>query len=100
MVVSSQGRWGRCRCSRPEKAASLIGCGGQCAERAAAAHRQPYFRHNLNPPAHCRHTPTAHPRELAAIMSDNDNGNDNGEEMVTKPFKFVTGELCPRLRYL
>jgi hypothetical protein len=25
-------------------------------------------------------------------MSDNENGNDNGEELVTKPFKFVTGE--------
>jgi len=28
-------------------------------------------------------------------MSDNENGNDGGEEMVTKPFKFVTGESCP-----
>ena len=32
-------------------------------------------------------------------MSDNEN-NDSGEEMVTKPFKFVTGELFPRRRYL
>lgn len=24
-------------------------------------------------------------------MSDNDNGNDDGQELVTKPFKFVTG---------
>jgi hypothetical protein len=33
-------------------------------------------------------------------MSDNEN-NDSGEgEMVTKPFKFVTGEsFFPRLRY-
>jgi hypothetical protein len=33
-------------------------------------------------------------------MSDNENGNDNGEELVTKPFKFVTGESFPHLRYL
>jgi hypothetical protein len=33
-------------------------------------------------------------------MSDNENGNDGGEEMVTKPFKFVTGESFPRLRWL
>ena len=32
-------------------------------------------------------------------MSDNEN-NDSGEEMVTKPFKFVTGELFPRLHSL
>jgi len=30
-------------------------------------------------------------------MSDNENG-ENGEELVTKPFKFVTGELFPRFR--
>jgi hypothetical protein len=47
--------------------------------------------------SHCRHTTTAHPRAPAANMSDNEN-NDNGEEMVTKPFKFVTGEHFPRLR--
>lgn len=28
-------------------------------------------------------------------MSDN---GENGEELVTKPFKFVTGELFPLLR--
>ena len=30
-------------------------------------------------------------------MSDNENG-ENGDELVTKPFKFVTGKLLPRLR--
>jgi hypothetical protein len=51
-------------------------------------------------PSHCRTTTTQHTRYTAATMSDNENGNDNGEEMVTKPFKFVTGEFRPRLRYL
>jgi hypothetical protein len=42
--------------------------------------------------SHCRHTNTEHVSRITAIMSDNEN-NDSGEEMVTKPFKFVTGKL-------
>jgi hypothetical protein len=32
-------------------------------------------------------------------MSDNENNDNGGDEMVTKPFKFVTGKLFPRLHY-
>jgi hypothetical protein len=32
-------------------------------------------------------------------MSDNENNDNGGDEMVTKPFKFVTGKLFPRLCY-
>jgi len=38
-----------------------------------------------------------HAQSPIAIMSDNENG-ENGDELVTKPFKFVTGELFPHLR--
>jgi hypothetical protein len=44
------------------------------------------------PPHHPGTTP-----QTTANMSDNENG-ENGDELVTKPFKFVTGELLPRLR--
>lgn len=37
--------------------------------------------------SNCRHTTPLHSTEPTAIMSD----NENGDEMVTKPFKFVTG---------
>jgi hypothetical protein len=60
---------------------------------------QPHFRHHLDddddlplPPHHPGTTP-----QTTANMSDNENG-ENGDELVTKPFKFVTGELSPRLR--
>jgi hypothetical protein len=77
----------------PEKAESLIGCGGQCAERGQTIRlRSPTsLRHDCLPPAiaaHPEHTPDA-----PANMSDNENNDAGGDEMVTKPFKFVTGKL-------
>ena len=82
-------------CSGPEKSASLIGCGGQCAERSPRPPSPTSLRHDPLSICHCRHFDTEHAPRLSAIMSDNENGNDGGEEMVTKPFKFVTGESCP-----
>jgi len=60
-----------------------------CGVKAQSAHRHP---HNFNddltsPTSHCRHTTPLHSTATTAIMSD----NENGDEMVTKPFKFVTG---------
>jgi hypothetical protein len=43
--------------------------------------------------SHCRTTTPRTTRHPTAIMSD----NENGDELVTKPFKFVTGEHVPRL---
>jgi hypothetical protein len=47
------------------------------------------------PPA-TRHCPTPTPEYTPyapANMSDNENNDAGGDEMVTKPFKFVTGKL-------
>jgi len=59
-----------------------------------------HFRHHHQaptPPCHCRNTTTVPTPQTIATMSDNENG-ENGDELVTKPFKFVTGELFPLLR--
>lgn len=48
LVVSSQGRWGSSM-FKPEKAVSLIGCGGQCVERVSPSPTS--LRHDLQPPA-------------------------------------------------
>lgn len=82
----------------PEEAEALIGCVvDKAAERAAASPTS--LRHQLSTTCHCRHNNTANTRYTTAVMSDN--GNDEGgdpSEMVTKPFKFVTGEPFPHLR--
>jgi hypothetical protein len=55
LVVSSQERWGSSLWQGrygPEKAESLIGCGGQCAERVRPSLASPTsLRHDLLPPA-------------------------------------------------
>jgi hypothetical protein len=49
--------------------------------------------------SHCPHTHPEHAAHPTANMSDNENNDNGGDEMVTKPFKFVTGKLFPRLHY-
>ena len=60
-----------------------------CAVSAQSAHRHPHnFTDDLtSATSNCRRTNNLHSPKPTAIMSD----NENGEEMVTKPFKFVTG---------
>lgn len=62
-----------------------------CGVKAQSAHRYPHnFTDDLPfPTSHCRHPTPLHSTATTAIMSD----NENGDEMVTKPFKFVTGTL-------
>lgn len=83
---------------RPENAERIV-C-GQCVSGRTIATSQLHFRHHFDDhtkPSHCRHPP---PRQTSttpiATMSD----SENGDELVTKPFKFVTGELFPLLRSL
>jgi hypothetical protein len=70
----------------PAFAESLIGC---VPVSAQSAHRHPHnFTDDLtSATSNCRRTTNLHSPKPTAIMSD----NENGEEMVTKPFKFVTG---------
>jgi hypothetical protein len=49
-------------------------------------------RRRRRPPAIARRTTPETTRQTTANMSDNDNG-ENGDELVTKPFKFVTGRF-------
>lgn len=62
-----------------------------CGVKAQSDHRHP---HNFTDalsfcPSHCRRPNPLHFTAPPAIMSD----NENGDELVTKPFKFVTGKL-------
>jgi hypothetical protein len=83
---------------RPENAERIV-CGQCVAGRTIATsqldtrHHFDHHRHQPLPP----HPPPLHFHSNTAIMSDNENG-ENGDELVTKPFKFVTGELFPLLR--
>lgn len=59
-----------------------------CGVKAQSAHRHPHnFTDLTSTTSNCRHTTPLHSPKPPAIMSD----NENGDEMVTKPFKFVTG---------
>jgi len=66
-------------------------------DQAQLGARQPHHRTSrltsvtTPTPAVAATSPLAPPP--IAIMSD----NENGDELVTKPFKFVTGKLPPRL---
>ncbi len=72
----------------PENAERLGG-GGMA---HALATSNPHFRHHSPFTPAIAATPTPpHPRKSTAAMSDNEN-SDNGDELVTKPFKFVTGK--------
>jgi hypothetical protein len=43
--------------------------------------------------SHCPHAHPEHAPDAPVNMSDNENNDAGGDEMVTKPFKFVTGKL-------
>lgn len=62
-----------------------------CGVKAQSAHRHPHnFTDDLtSSTSNCRRITPLHSTKTTAIMSD----NENGDEMVTKPFKFVTGTL-------
>ena len=62
-----------------------------CGVKAQSAHRHPHIFTDdfTSTTSHSRRTTPLHSTKPTAIMSD----NENGEEMVTKPFKFVTGML-------
>jgi hypothetical protein len=71
----------------PEIAASLIGC-------VESKRSQPianFTDDKTSATSNCRRTTPLHSTATTAIMSD----NENGDEMVTKPFKFVTGTPPP-----
>ncbi len=75
----------------PAFAASLIGC-VESMRSQPIAHPHNFTDDLTSPTSHCRHTAPLHSAAttaITAIMSDNENGDD----MVTKPFKFVTGML-------
>ena len=72
----------------PEIAASLIGCVESKRSQTIAILTTSLTPSTL-PPSHCRRITTLHSTISPAIMSD----NENGDELVTKPFKFVTGKL-------
>jgi hypothetical protein len=60
-------------------------CARQCAVSPSPSS---HFTDDLtSATSNCRRTNNLHSPKPTAIMSD----NENGEEMVTKPFKFVTG---------
>lgn len=62
------------------------------AQTIATSHLR--LRHPLDDASHCRHTPPPDTEYTVANMSDNKNGNsEDPDELVTKPFKFVTGEF-------
>ncbi len=74
----------------PAIAESLIGCvESKRSQPIANPHN---FTDDLtSTPSHCRHPTPLHSTKPPAIMSD----NENGDELVTKPFKFVTGMWSP-----
>lgn len=91
LVVLSQERWGSCR--SPEEAANWLWWTMRAPSEVSPLPAISNFT-SSRPAAtsHCRHNTTEHASRTTAIMSDNEN-NDSGEEMVTKPFKFVTGKF-------
>ena len=73
----------RSEVASPAFAESLIGC-------VESKRSQPianFTDDKTSATSNCRHTTSLHSTATTAIMSD----NENGDEMVTKPFKFVTG---------
>jgi hypothetical protein len=82
-------RSSRSEVASPAIAESLIGC-------VESKRSQPianFTDDKTSTTSNCRHTTPLHSSKTTAIMSD----NENGDEMVTKPFKFVTG-TPPRAR--